>query len=247
MERVSLDVSKRNEGKSSARAVRNAAMVPGILYGKNVKPMTISVNEKALETAVKTKAGMNVLFDLNIESGEKTVARIADYQACAIKRNFTHVDFAVVDITKKISVEIPLHFEGKAKGVIEGGVLIMDRRTLEVKCLPLAIPEFISIDITELDIGDGIHLNELKLPEGVECAHDVNFGIVSVVAPMKEEVVVPTAEAVVAEGAAAPAAGAAPGAAPGSVPGAAPGTAPAAGAKSAPGSAPAAGAKQEKK
>ena len=146
-------------------------------------------------------------------------------------------------------VEVPIYFEGKAKGVKEGGVLLMDRRVLSVKCLPTAIPEKIAVDISELAIGDSIHINELKLPSGVECSHDVNFSIVSVVAPMKEEeIAAPAAEAAVIEGAAAPAAAGT--AAPGTAPGAAPGAAPAAagaGAKAAPGAAPGAAPAKEKK
>ena len=241
MERVSLEITKREIGKSVSRGLRRQATVPGVLYGSGRQPMTVVVNEKALEKASSTHAGLNVLIDLNLEGGEKVLARICDYQADPIKRNFTHVDFQALDLNKKISADVPIHFEGKAIGVKEGGVLLMDRRNLQIKCLPLAIPENILIDISELKIGDSIHIDDVKLPSGVECPHETNFGVVSVVAPMKEEVAAPAAavEGAPVEGAAAP--GAAP-AAPGAVPAAgakpAPGAAPAAGAKPAPGAAP---------
>lgn len=245
MERISLEALKRAEGKGKAKEARRNSLIPGILYGKGCSPIAICVKEKELEKVVKTKAGMNVLFDLSIEGKEKVVARIREYQANPIKRNFTHVDFQVIDLTKKITVEVPILFEGKSIGVKEGGVLVMDRRALEVKCLPNAIPQNISVDISILEIGDGIHINDLKLPEGVECPRETNFAIVSVVAPMKEEVVAPVAEVVTIEGAAAPAAGAAPGAAVGTAPAAAPaaptagaaGTKPTTGVKPAPGAA----------
>ena len=261
MERMSLEAAKRKEGKGGASAARRNGMIPGVLYGKGYEPACVAVNEKLLEQAVSTQAGVNVLLDLKVEGADKVVARIRDYQADPIKRNFTHIDFQVVDLKQKIMVEVPILFEGKAKGVKEGGVLLMDRRVLTVKCLPLAIPKNIAVDINELDIGDSIHVNELKLPEGVECPHEGNFSIVSVVAPMKEEVAAPVAaEGVPVEGAAAAVAGAAPAATPaggaaataaGGVsakPGAAPGAAPAAGGMSAKpgaaaGSAPAKGKK----
>jgi large subunit ribosomal protein L25 len=239
MERISLAATKREIGKGSARRSRVTGFIPGILYGKGQSPSPLTVNEKELETAVRTHAGLNVLLNLSLD-GKSVLARICDYQAHPIKRNFTHVDFQVVDLTKKINVEVPILFEGKAKGVKEGGVLVMDRRTLSVKCLPDAIPEHVIVDISALDIGDSIHIKDLKLPSGVECPTESNFGVVSVVAPMKEEVAAPVEGAVPAEGAvpgAAPVAGApgaAPGAAPAAAPGAAPGAAPAAGAAKAP-------------
>lgn len=241
MERVTLEATKREIGKSASGRSRSGGMIPAVVYGKKYEPITVAVNERTLEKAVSTQSKMNVLIDLAIEGSEKVLARICDYQADVLTRKFTHVDFQVLDLKQKITVEVPLMFTGKAKGVKEGGVLLMDRRSLTVRCLPMAIPEHIDIDISELMIGDGIHMNELKLPEGVECPHEVNFSIVSVVAPMKEEEVA----AVAAEGAPVEGAAAVPGAAPvaGAAPGAAPGAVPATGVKAAPGAAPAAGAK----
>jgi large subunit ribosomal protein L25 len=222
MERISLEADVRKEGKGLARRARLQGIIPGIVYGKNYKSVYVTVNEKALEKAVSTHAGLNVLLDLAVANKEKVVARICDYQADPIERTFTHVDFQIVDLKQKITVDVPVQFTGKSKGVKEGGVLVIDRRELKVKCLPVSIPEHIDVDITELMIGDSVHINDLKLPEGVECQHEVNFSIVSVVAPMKEEVAAPAAEAATAEGAAAstaapgaaPAAGGAAGAAP---------------------------------
>ena len=236
MQTVNLNAVKREEGKGHAGRMRKTGAVPAVLYGKKFKASSISVNEKELELAVSTKSKLNVLLDLTIDGKDKMKVRIRDYQADQVTRQFTHVDFQVLDLKEKIMVEVPLQFVGKAKGVKEGGVLLMDRRLLSVKCLPTAIPENIEVDITELAIGDGIHVDELKLPEGIECPHEGNFSIVSVVAPMKEEEV--AAPAVAAVEGAVPAEGAAPAA---GTPGAAPGAAPAAaGAKPAPGAAPAA-------
>ncbi len=249
MERVEINATKRNEGKGGSKKLRNEGMIPGVLYGKGYKNVNLAVNAKELEKAVSTHAGMNILVDLAIDGGEKTVSRICDYQAHQISRKFTHIDFQTVDLSKKITIEVPLEFGGKSKGVKEGGVLVVSRRKLEIKCLPTNIPESIVIDISELDIGDGLHINDVKLPEGAECAHDINFSIVSVVAPTKEEEVVPVVAvegvegAVPAEGVAGavPAAGAA-----GAVPGAKPvaGAAPAAGVKPAQGAKPAGGDKK---
>lgn len=214
MERTTLIASPRELGRSKISALRNAGQIPAILYGRDYKPVTISVDNKEVLSAVSSKAGFNVLIDLNISGGEKVVARVSDYQANPVTRNFTHIDFQVVDLTRKIEVEVPLHFDGKSPGVKEGGVMDIQRRSLLVRCLPTAIPESLSVDIGSLNIGDNIHIDDVKFPEGVECQHEHNFVIVAVVPPAKEEEVVAVAAPVEGESAAAgaaPAAGAAAG------------------------------------
>lgn len=215
MEKTALTAEARELGKAKINALRGAGKIPAVLYGRDHKPVTLAVDGKEVHQALSSKAGFNVLIDLNISGSEKVVARVCDYQANPLTREFTHIDFQIVDLKRKIEVEVPLHFEGRSPGVKEGGVMDIQRRSLNVKCLPTGIPEFIAVDISGLNIGDNIHLNDLKLPEGVECPHDVNFAIVAVVPPAKEEEVVPVVVPVEGEVAAAGAAGAAPGAAPG--------------------------------
>lgn len=240
MERTQLDASPRELGKSKTNGLRLAGKIPAILYGRDRKPVTIAVDGKLVRQVLSTKAGLNILIDLDVGGKEKVMARVCDYQASPLTREFTHIDFQVVDLKRKIEVEVPLHFEGKAPGVKEGGVMDIQRRSLQVRCLPTAIPEFITVDIGGLNIGDNIHMNDLKLPEGVECPHDQNFVIVAVVPPAKEEEVAPVV-AVPAEGEAA-AVGAAP--APGA-PGAPGAAAPAASAGDKKAVAPAAGAEKK--
>lgn len=238
MERTTLAATSRELGKAKNSALRNAGQIPAILYGRDHKPVNIAVDNKEVLKVVGSKAGFNVLIDLNIGGAEKVVARVCDYQADPLTREFTHIDFQIVDLTRKIEIEVPVHFEGKSPGVKEGGVMDIQRRTLHVRCLPTAIPEFIAVDISGLNIGDNIHVNDLKFQEGVECPHDQNFVIVAVVPPAKEEEVVPVAAPV--EGEVAAAAGAAPGA-----PGAAAPAAPAAAAGDKKAPAPAAGAEKK--
>lgn len=197
MEKTSLNAESRDISKSANKVLRATGKVPAILYGREHKPVSLTVDNKEVLKAVSTKAGFNVLIDLNIGGKEKVMARVCDYQAHPVTRTFTHIDFQIVDLKRKIEVEVPIHIEGKSPGVKEGGVIDIQRRTLNVKCLPTAIPEFISVDIGTLNIGDNVHVNELKLPEGVECPHDVNFTILACVPPQKEEAPV-VAEAAIA-------------------------------------------------
>jgi large subunit ribosomal protein L25 len=237
MERTSLNASSRELGKAKVRGLRVTGKVPAVLYGREHKPVNIAVDGKEVHKALSSKAGFNVLIDLNLGDTEKVVARVCDYQAHPVTREFTHIDFQVVDLKRKIEVEVPIHFEGKSPGVKEGGVMDIQRRSLLMRCLPTAIPEFIPVDISALNIGDNIHVDDLKLPEGVDCHHDQNFVVVAVVPPAKEEEVVvaaPVEGEATAAVAGAPAAGAP----------VAPGTAPAATDKKAP--APAAGGAEKK-
>ncbi len=222
MERISMNAEMRTPGKGDAGRMRDAGRVPAVLYGRKVKPLAISVERYELEHVVKTKAGMNVMIDLSIKGGDSGLAFIRDYQADPFRRDFTHVDFQAISLDEKILVEVPIELTGAAVGVKEGGVVVQSRRVLEVRSLPNNIPDKISIDITELKIGDGIHADEIALPEGVEFPHVVNYPIVAVVPPAKEEVAAVAApvEGVPVEGAV-PAEGAAPAAAAVPAPGAA--------------------------
>lgn len=210
MERMELNVLKRETGKGTSRKLRREGSVPGILYGKGQEPLPLAVNMRELDRAVNTDAGWNVLLDLKIEGKEKVLARISEYQAEVLSRKFSHVDFQVLDLKKKIKVEVPIRFTGKAKGIQDGGIMEIVRRKLEVKCLPTKIPEHIDIDVSELSIGENIHIKDVTLPEDVECTFETNFSIVAIVAPTEEIV----AEAPVVEGAPVEGAPAAEGAAP---------------------------------
>ena len=211
MEKLKLSANSREKAGQGLPGMRSKGLVPGILYGKKKAPQLVQISSKDLEKATMTEAGFNALYELSVDGKAEGLVRIREYQAHPIKRNFTHVDFQAIDLTAKLEVEVPIRIVGKAEGVKKGGVLEQQRRTLHLKCLPDRIPEHIDIDVSALEIGQGIHANEVKLSEGVEFPHETNFIVLSVVPPTKEEVAAPTvvAEALPgAEGAeGAPAAG----------------------------------------
>lgn len=201
MDRVQLNVNLREaNGKGAARKARARGVVPGIIYGKGFENINIEVNPKEMLQAISGASGMNTLMDINVPKHGVVTALLKDYQAHVITRDLTHLDFVKIDLTQKLSVSVPLHYVGKSEGVKEGGILEAIRRELEVKCLPTSIPEFIEVDVSHLKIGQSIHVNEVKFPEGVELAHhDENYTLVSVVAPKEEEVVAAPAEGAPAE------------------------------------------------
>ena len=202
MERVTLNATMREPHKGANNRLRMSGRVPGVLYGSKVEPTALSVDAKEFLKATKTHSGMNVMVDLAVEGGESGLAFIRDYQADPFKRDFTHVDFQAISLDEPIEIEVPILITGDSHGVKEGGVLVQQRHTLHIKAKPNDIPDSIEIDITELDINDTIHANDIALPSGVEFPHTSNYAVVAVVPPTKEEEVVPVpTEGAVAEGA----------------------------------------------
>jgi large subunit ribosomal protein L25 len=204
MERVSLTAVKRVPHKGEVNRMRGEGRIPAVLYGKSVKPLSISIERKALEKATKTSAGMNVMIDLTVEGGDSGLAFIRDYQADPFKRNFLHVDFQAIRLDEPIEIEVPIVITGESHGVKEGGVLVQQRHTLHIKAKPNDIPDSITIDITELGINDSVHADDIALPQGAEFPHTANYSVVAVVPPTKEEEVAPVpVEGELAEGEAA--------------------------------------------
>lgn len=180
MERMQLEASPREQtGKGPARQARAQGLVPAVLYGQGEEGIKLIVNPKEL-SKILGSGGTNVLLDLKIEGQNTVPVMVKEYQADVLSRAFLHVDFLKVDLSKKITVEVPVHLVGKAPGVKEGGILEHITRAIEVICLPTLIPEFIEADVSGLDVGENLHAHDLKLPEGVELPSDVDFTIAAV-------------------------------------------------------------------
>lgn len=199
MQRMELTAKTREPKKGISNKLRKDGNVPAVLYGVGVEPKNISVNHKEIDLLEKKNNGFNFLIDLKVEKEKPTLTMIRDYQSDVITRNFIHLDFQVIDITKKLDVEVPFNLVGTPIGVKEGGVMNQLRRKIHLKAIPTSIPEYIDIDVSNLKIGDSIHADEVKLPEGVEFPHAVNYTVVTVVVPTKIEAA-PAPAAIVAEG-----------------------------------------------
>ncbi len=189
MEQISLSAHKRTDtGKGAARRLRRAGFVPAVLYGPGVKgAVTLALSNKELEKTLHTTAGENVLVNLDIEgdSGSRTVM-FREIARDPVRGALEHVDLLEVAMDHEVTVEVPVHFTGKSEGVALGGILQSDMRRLKVQCLPGRIPESIDIDVTGLQIGQSLHVKDIKLPEGVKCIDDPEHTVVSVQAPAVE-------------------------------------------------------------
>ena len=132
---------------------------------------------------------MNTLITLKGDGPfDGKVVVLKDSQKNALRRNLTHVDFLVIDMTKKVSFMVPVQPIGKAEGEKMGGMLQAVRHELEVLCLPNNVPTSIEIDVSALNIGDVLHISDVTVPDGVEFVHDVNFTVITVAGHQAEEV-----------------------------------------------------------
>ena len=193
MEQIDLKAQvRKTTGKGPARTLRREGRMPAVLYGQKTDSIMLSIDIKEFEQIVKNANIGSLLLNLQIQNG-KTLTRpamIKELQTNPVTGAFLHVDFYEIDMQRKITVSVPVVTRGKSAGVEEGGLLQIVRRELELYCLPTAIPEAIKVDITDLEIGDAIHVREIALPAEVELPEDVDFTVVTVLAPKIEEEVV---------------------------------------------------------
>jgi len=177
-------------GNGPARRLRVSGQIPAVLYGPKTEPVLLSVDKSDLEQVFKKGGIGQVILNLVIQqNGEKTTrpAMIKELQTHPLSRNFIHIDFYEIKMDQKITAKIPVVTIGMAKGVELGGILQIIRRELEVECLPLAVPESIEIDISDLDIGDSIHVGQLRLEGEIEILEEDDYTVVTVLSPKMEE------------------------------------------------------------
>lgn len=190
MEAIHLKADLRTgTGKGPARVLRRQGRIPAILYGRGKTPQMLSIAAKELDLALKESASGQPLFSLQVEgeSGKKRAVMIRELQTHPVSGNLLHADFYEFDADRKMNVAIPVVITGKAKGVEAGGLLQIIRREVEVLCRPTDIPDSFVIDVTELEIGDSLHVEEIPMATGVEVASDLNYTVVTVTAPKMEE------------------------------------------------------------
>jgi large subunit ribosomal protein L25 len=160
---------RTEQGTGASRRLRTAGMTPGIIYGGTSEPMAIKLDHNALFHALRREAFHSSILDMEIEGKiEKVLLR--DYQMHAYKQIVMHVDFQRVSANQPIHVKVPLHFlnEEMAPAVKQPGGSIHHAVTeLDITCLPADLPEFIEVDLANLDLGQTVHLSDLKLPKGV--------------------------------------------------------------------------------
>jgi large subunit ribosomal protein L25 len=191
LEKLQLNAQLRKTvGNGPARALRREGLFPAVVYGRRSEATPLSVKISEFDQLLKKQSIYQMVLKLNIENGkatEKTVM-VKEFQVHPVNRHFLHVDFYEIDMARKIRVNVPVVVTGTAVGVERGGILQIIRRELEVLCLPGEIPETIKIDVSDLDVGDAVHVEEIPLSGDVEIPHEVDFTVVTVTSPKLEAV-----------------------------------------------------------
>ncbi len=177
-------------GNGPARRLRQTGQVPAVLYGPKTESVLLSVNKSDLDLVLKKGRSSQIILNLVIQNNGETYTRpamIKELQVHPVSRRYLHIDFYEIDMDRKITVGVRIVTTGKSVGVERGGILQIIRRELEVECLPFEVPESIVIDITDLDMGDSVHVKDISLDGDVEFLGESNLTVVTILTPKLEE------------------------------------------------------------
>jgi large subunit ribosomal protein L25 len=179
-ETILLANSGRSTGSSSSRRLLREDVIPAVVYGKGMDPISVSVARRDLRKALSGSAGMNTILDLTVD-GNVYPAIVKDMQRHPVRRTVQHVDFIQIDLGALITVSVPVRMEGEAKEVMNGGGLVdLRRNEIEVSTTPRNIPDEIVVDITDLDMDSTITLADITVPAGVEIVGEPEWVVITV-------------------------------------------------------------------
>jgi large subunit ribosomal protein L25 len=199
---------RTSRGKNEARRTRVSGNIPAVVYGAYKDPISVAVDPRELSKIIRSSTGLNTIFTLAIAGGENTPVMVVDRQVDPIKGHLLHADLKRIDLTKRIRVTVPVSTTGEPAGVkVQGGLLEIISRAVEIECLPDEIPESFTVNVSELMIGQSKRASDVAVTGSMKLVSDPQTVIAHIVALRAEEVATP------AEGAA-PAAGATPAAEP---------------------------------
>jgi len=216
-------LTRTETGRTAVNKIKQQGLVPAVVYGGKEQPISLSVNAREIRNILAHATSEHFLVDLEIADGANKSNRLAlvqEVQHDPIKGDVLHVDFHAVKADEKLHAEIPVETVGEPAGVKNyGGILEISLHSIEIECFPKDLPEIITLDVSGLNVGDGIHIKDIQFPEGVSARVDGELTVVRVAAPNVE--VEPAAGAAAAgpevikekkddKAAAAPAKGAAP-------------------------------------
>ncbi|MCX5726391.1 MAG: 50S ribosomal protein L25, partial [Candidatus Saganbacteria bacterium] len=195
MKKVELQAKAREKIGKSVKALRERGLVPAVVYGGGMEPEALELDVKSFDKIISGVHGSNVIITLNIEGGKKAASLPVithDIQRDNLTDKTLHVDFLKIKLDEKIKTKVHVLLSGISIGVKDdGGILISGLREIEVKCLPTEIPEKFELDVSELKIGDSLHVSDIKSVKGVEIVTEAAEMLANIVPPAKVEEVAP--------------------------------------------------------
>src|SRR5882724_9663682 len=191
MKSVALNAFPRTLARrAGAKQLRTAGRIPAVIYGRQIQPQKLEVSAKEMENLIHHSISENLLVDLEVkdDARPKRLALVQEVQHHALSGQVLHVDFHEVAENEKVTVMVPVETTGEAVGVkTGGGVLEHVLFKIKARALPKDLPESITVDVSNLNIGQAIHLGEIQAPPGVEIIGDKKVSVIAVAAPRTEE------------------------------------------------------------
>lgn len=185
---LSLSASRREtRGKGNSRKMRRAGFVPGVVYGREMAPITISVPARELLHILRLPDFETELIDMKIDDGDSMDVLIKEAQLDHVGQRLLHIDFFRIRRGQKVIVDVPIVTAGIAVGVKAGGLLQHNMRMAKIRCLPRNLIHEIEVDITSLELGDSVHVRDLDLPEGIEILEEQRRTVVTILARKGKE------------------------------------------------------------
>ena len=188
---VTVKAKTRQDLRGSVNnTIRREGDVPAIVYGKEKEPVPVSVNSLELLKTLRD-SGKNAIISLDIEGKSSVQVMLHEYQIEPLRNELYHADFYIVDMSSEVDVEVPIHVEGQAQGVNDGGILSQPLHELALRAKPNEIPEYIEVDVSSLEVGDSFLVSDLKEGNNYEITEDETTAIVTILPPQTEEVTEP--------------------------------------------------------
>jgi len=180
---------RSSRGKNEARRTRKAGNIPAVLYGAYQDPVPVAVSPREIQRITRSTTGYNTIFTLAIAGGESTPVMVVDQQVDPVKGTLLHADLKRIDLTKRIRVTVPVHVSGEPKGVkVQGGMLEVITRAVEIECLPDDIPEGFTLDVTELLVGQSKRASDVPVSGSMKLVSSPETVIAHIVTLRAEEV-----------------------------------------------------------
>ncbi len=156
---------RETRGKNEARRTRVSGKIPGVVYGAQKDPVSIAVDPKFIQSILRSKTGHNTIFNLQVEGGESSPVMVVDEQYDPVKSTLLHVDLKRIDLAKRLRVSVPVLVAGEAKGIkLQGGLLEIINRSVEIEVLPDEIPQSFTIDVSDLSVGQSVRSSDIQMP-----------------------------------------------------------------------------------
>ncbi len=187
MSQIMIEARKRIPGGKNANLrLREAGMIPAVLYGRGREPVAISVDPDAVADIFYSDSGQNTIFSVSVDGGERANAMVRDYQLDPVQGKLIHADFLQIAMDRRLEVSVDVELVGEAEGVKSGGLMDFVTRSIDIECLPGDIPESIEVDVSHLKINDYIRVSNITLDPKIEILTEPDVVIVTIVPPLKE-------------------------------------------------------------